>query len=287
LLGFSESIARAREQVAHAMETDFPVLIVGEPGTGRRNIAQLLHESRTSDRRQVYVPCRGENVPALLFDGSATSGVSDKGLIQQAHHSSLLLGDVAALDLDTQRRLVRTVRASAEAPRGGQLRVRFIGLNTFDLQSPEMQKGRFDAAFCNWLSATRIDIPPLRDHLEDLPMIAETLLRRFSDSRKKLTPSAHRALLAYAWPGNLAELRMTLQTVSLVARHENVGDRDILAILRRHSTTGRQTSIASERDWVLDGLRRNRFRRTETAQFLRLSRKTLYNKMRQYGLLDV
>jgi DNA-binding NtrC family response regulator/predicted TIM-barrel enzyme len=299
LIGFSESMERAREQVARATELDMPVLIVGESGTGRREVAKVIHEARAPKGRWlVAAECRATTSSELelrLFGcvGGMSAGVEKArtGLLERARGSTLVLDDVGTMGMEIQRQLLQAVQAGGFWPRGGTdiipLDVHFIGMSCFD-SVDGLDSNRFDPKFLQWLGAIRIELPPLREHLEDLPMLAEAVLRGLTKGEKrKLTPSAYRILLGYHWPGNLAELRSLLQMAALKARGGVITDRDLIELLRPHGKTrGDRQAFSSEREWIVDGLKRNRFRRAESAQFLRISRKTLYNKMQQYGLLN-
>jgi len=299
LIGFSELMERAREQVAHAMDGDLPVLIVGESGTGRRDLAKFIHDARAPKGRWlISAECKAttnDDTELNLFGclGGLLPGVSKPriGLLERAHGSSLVLDDVGALDIAIQHQLLQAVQTGGFWPRGAPeivpLDVRFIGISCFALAT-ESDTKRFDAKFLQWLSAVRIELPPLREHLEDLPMLAEYILRGLAKGAgNKLSPSAYRALLGYHWPGNVGELRSVMQAAASITRGSTIMEGDIAAVLKaRHTATSDRKSFSSEREWILDGLKRNRFRRAETAQFLRISRKTLYNKIRQYRLTE-
>jgi predicted TIM-barrel enzyme/DNA-binding NtrC family response regulator len=301
LIGFSESIELAREQVARAMEIDSPVLIVGEAGTGRRDVARVIHEARAPRGRWlISAECDaasgGIDTGLTLFGalGGVVPGIAKPhpGLLEVAHGSTLLLHGVESLDITVQRQILQAVQTGGFWQRGSTeiipLDVRFIGVSSVDPTS-ESDLRRFDPKFLQWLSAVRIDLPPVREHLEDLPMLAEGTLRGLSKGEThKLSPSAYRVLLGYDWPGNLAELRSVLQVAAVKTRGTVITDRDLLRILKPAARKrSDRKAFSSEREWILDGLRRNRFRRAETAQFLRISRKTLYNKTRQYGLTEI
>jgi predicted TIM-barrel enzyme/DNA-binding NtrC family response regulator len=299
LIGFSEGISQARDQVAHAMERDLPVLIVGEPGSGRSDVARAIHEARVGRGRILVAasckPSGADQVELNLFGcaGGAFPGVekSRAGWLKLAQGSSLVLDDVGELDVAVQRQILQAVRAGGFWPRGdtalNELDVRFIGISRFDPMRGA-DASRFDPGFAHWLGTIRVDLPPLRERLEDVPMLAKAMLRgTAAGSHTELEPSAYRALLSHHWPGNLRELRSVLQRAALAARECSLSGRDLQPFLQPLAAAPRpRASFASEREWILDGLRRNRFRRAETAQFLRISRKTLYNKMQQYGLLD-
>jgi DNA-binding NtrC family response regulator len=282
------------------MEVDLPVLIVGEAGTGRREIAKAIHEARHGKGRWlVPAECKagtdGEMELALFGSVGDTASNFEKqrtGVLDLAGGSTVLLDDIRGLAVEIQRRILRVVRTGGYSRRGGKeiipIDVRFIGLSFFD-PAEKFGDGHFDPKFLEWLSAIQIIIPPLRDHLEDLPMLAESILRGFTKSeRKKLSPAGYRALLGHHWPGNLPELRSILALAGFKARGGIITDRELLALFKRDA--GRRSdrkAFATEREWILDGLNRTRFRRAEAAQFLRISRKTLYNKIRQYGFLSV
>jgi predicted TIM-barrel enzyme/transcriptional regulator with AAA-type ATPase domain len=276
LMGQSESLEHARGQFARAVDSDLPVLIVGEEGTGRRALAQALHETRIRNGRWIVrVDCRTQ--PAEVVDAQL---LGCGALLQRARGSTLVLEHVEALDGTLQGKLLRAFRAGG----GDRPPVRFIGISG---PTRFVAGGAgFDNGLLRWLATIRIELPPLREHLEDLPMLAAALLRKVDKNRcKGLAPSAYRELLGYHWPRNLDELRTVIQTASLKARGAQIVAADVTAELGSPADMGRdRDSFASERDWILEGLRRNRFRRAETARFLRISRKTLYNKMQQHGL---
>jgi predicted TIM-barrel enzyme/DNA-binding NtrC family response regulator len=290
LIGHSAAIERAREQVAQAMESELPTLIVGESGTGRHALAKVIHEASVLRGRGLFhADCRvhiREEMALLLFGYQSQTEKCRIGLLEIARGSSVVLDNVESLDLSVQRELLQAFQAGMFWPRGGNaavpLDVRLIGISSSFLDE------RDDGRFSKWLSALRVELPPLRDHLEDLPLLAESLLRSTGkDERKNLAPSAYRILLGYGWPGNLAELRTVLQSAAMKARSQ-ITDAEVVPLLTfRAISASDRKSFSSEREWILDGLRRNRFRRTETARFLRISRKTLYNKIREYGLQNI
>jgi predicted TIM-barrel enzyme/DNA-binding NtrC family response regulator len=296
LIGLSEGIAQARERVAQAMESSAPVLIVGEPGAGRSEVAKAIHEARARQGRWlVLAECKanaGGEMELSLFGcaAGAVPGISAPrtGLLETARRSTLLLSDVGLLSKDVQQQLLHAASNGNFWPRGATevvpLDVRFIGITRFD-PAGDSAEARFDAAFAHWLGTLRVDLPPLRDRLEDLPMLAERVLRASASGMKaRIDPSAYRILLSHRWPGNLRELRSVLQKSLVTARAGTISERDVVAVLTRDDAPTRK-SFPSERDWILDGLRRNRFRRGKAAHYLGISRKTLYNKMVTYKLL--
>jgi len=278
LIGLGEGVRRARARVAEAIQGQLPVLIVGEPGTGRDDVARAIHEACVDpSRRMIMIECRSDaqqEIANRLF-GTAKS----PGLLQAAHGSTLVLKDVACLGQELQQRLLQTWR-KVDRSKTDAISARIIGITSFD---PSQHTERYNPELVRWLSAVRIDLPPLRERLEDLPLLIERMLRSIDD-RAALDPSCYRSLLKHQWPGNITELRGVLRKSARGVGHRPILDRDVELLLKPSNPADRE-SFLSERDWVLEGLRRNRFRREETARYLRISRKTLYNKMLRHRLL--
>ncbi|MBI3708404.1 MAG: phosphoenolpyruvate hydrolase family protein [Proteobacteria bacterium] len=299
LSGHSPAAENARMLFARLAATDHPVLIVGEPGTGRREVARALHaSSRRKGRDLIAIPCSDpspERIQADLFGcmAGARVGVSKNriGWLEIARGAAILLDEVDSLDVEVQRALVEAAESGRFWRLGGEdsvdFDVRFLAIGQSDLRAA--RANAVDSRFVQWIGCFTIVLPPLRERLDDLPaLIEETLsliLRCADGTRKRLDPSAYRVLAAYHWPGNLRELTSVLERAALA----DSGD----VIAREHLPplgTGGGTRLAgvsafgSEKEWILDGLRHNRFRRGRTADYLGISRKTLYNKMRTYGL---
>ena len=294
VVGGAPSVIRARAAYEQALATDLPVLIIGEPGSGRRDLARAVHAGgRRRTRRLTWLTCAAgqDRTDADLFgcEPGAEPGVVRRriGWLELARGSTLVLDDLGELDLATQRRLCAAVESGGFRRVGGAdhlpLDVRLVGVTRFD---PQHDSTRFDPRLLDVLGVLRIELPSLREHLDDLPQIIEHILDVLTVGKlpAKLDPAAYRMLLGHDWPGNVRELGDVLRQALLTAGG--------LAILPAHlpplqpqEPRDARTGFASEREWILDGLRRNRFRRAETARFLGVSRKTLYNKMLALGLL--
>jgi DNA-binding NtrC family response regulator len=145
-----------------------------------------------------------------------------------------------------------------------------------------------DEHLAELFGATTIEIPALRTRADDLPALIRHALDGMAAARRhasaSVDPAALSVLLAHSWPGNTRELSGVLQKALLAAGDGPIQVAHLPALLP--SASSGRAGFASERDWILDGLRRNRFRRGETARFLGVSRKTLYNRMVALGLLS-
>ena len=294
LIGDAPPVMRARAAYEQALATDLPVLIVGEPGTGRRDLARALHANGLRrGRRLTWLTCAAgqDYVEADLFgsEPGAAPGVTRRriGWLELARGSTLVLDDLGELELGAQQRLCAAMESSAFRRVGGAdhlpLDVRLVGVTRFD---PARDTEALDARLLESLGVIRIELSPLRAHLDDLPQIIQHLLDALTAGKlaAELDPSAYRTLLAHDWPGNTRELGNVLREALLAAGSAPImlGHLPPLGVPPSRDA---RSGFASEREWILDGLRRKRFRRAETARFLGVSRKTLYNKMLTLGLL--
>jgi predicted TIM-barrel enzyme/DNA-binding NtrC family response regulator len=294
LIGDASPVIRARAAHEQALASDLPLLIAGEPGTGRRDLARALHAgSGRAGRRLTWLTCAAgqERMEADLFgsEAGAMPGITRRriGWLELARGSTLVIDDLGELDVACQRRLCAAMESGGFRRVGGTdhlpLDVRLVGITRFD---PARDSAMLDRRLLEVLGVIRADLPALRDHLEDLPQIIQHLLDTLTAGKlpAELDPSTYRILLGHDWPGNTRELGNVLREALFAA-----GNRAILAAhlppLGPSHPRAARTGFASEREWILDGLRRNRFRRAETARFLGVSRKTLYNKMVALGLL--
>ncbi len=298
LWGHAPAVEDARSLFSRLAGTDHPVLIVGEPGTGRRELARALHAlGRRKGGDLVTLSCRESATERFKLDlfgcmaGAHPSAVKNRlSWLEIARESSILLDDVHELDISVQRQLVEAIESRRFWRLGGSeamsLDVRFLAVADEDaLKAPGR---RLEPRFAKWLGCFVIRVPPLRDRRDDLPtLIGETLAslqREMASPSKSLDPSAYRKLVDYHWPGNLRELKSILKRALVVSSGDVVMPDDISLASRAEDGFSRRSSFSSEKEWLLEGLRHNRFRRGETASYLGISRKTLYNKMRAYGL---
>jgi len=300
LWGHSAAAENARSQFARLAATNHPVLIAGESGTGRRETARALHAASVRKGRDlISLTCSGPTGRRLKLDlfgcmaGAHPEVAKHRiGWLELARGSTILLADVEAMDIEVQRQLADAAEAGRFWRLGGQeaidLDVRFIAIAGSDLRAAP--KGQIDPRFAAWIGCFTMALPPLSERLDDLSVLIDETLTlvhgRDQGRRKSLDPSAFRALAAHHWPGNLRELTLVLEQAALASSGDVITLEHLppLTNAKKQKATA-ASSFRSEKDWLLNGLRRNRFRRGLTADYLGVSRKTLYNKMRAYGLL--
>ncbi|MCP8939670.1 phosphoenolpyruvate hydrolase family protein [Alsobacter sp. SYSU M60028] len=300
LWGHSPAIEDARALFGKLVTTDHPVLVLGEDGTGRREVARAIHAfSARKGRDVITVNCADPPGERLALDllgcmaGAHPSvGRTRMGWLELARGSSLILDHVEDMSVAVQRALMQAVEAGQYWRVGGEtplpLDVRIIAIARRPLR--DLPPEAMDPRFAEWLGRFSILMPPLRDRADDLPALIDETLglieARAGGARKSLEPTAFRALAAYHWPRNLRELHATLERAALACSGDVIGPQHLppLEAARRPDAPVLAPS-GSEKEWILDALKHNRFRRGRTADYLGMSRKTLYNKMRAHGLL--
>jgi transcriptional regulator with PAS, ATPase and Fis domain len=307
-------------------DNDSTVLITGESGTGKELVARALHS--TSHRREgpfVAVNCAAippELLESELFGhvrGAFTGAVKDRsGRFELAEGGTLFLDEIGDLALSLQAKILRFLQERT-FERVGDARtrsvdVRVVAATHVDLAHAVSER-RFRDDLYYRLRVVPIDIPPLRERLDDLELLVRHLLDRIGKERGRslrLAPPASRALLSYAWPGNVRELQNALEYATTVCEGQTIHVEDLpgeVGVARPvpragapseddpwRPATGRGRIETAEADEVDDpvaaaevgrirvALERARYRREEAAKLLGISRTTLWRKMREHGL---
>jgi two-component system, NtrC family, response regulator AtoC len=305
-----KEVYRLIEKVAPSPTT---VLVTGESGTGKELIARALHQH--SDRAQgpfIQINCGA--IPENLFEaelfgyekGAFTGAVFSKpGRFELASGGTLHLDEVGELPRDMQVKILRALQ-ERQIDRVGGLRsidvdVRVVASTNVDLQRA-VENGAFREDLYYRLNVIPIHLPPLRDRVDDIPLLVEHFLAKFNSrlqrSVKRVDPEALAALLQHQWPGNIRELENMMERSILLADSEVIGVADLPGI-RRGSTPVVESSELEElglKEYVrvhTSKLERARIQRvldtedgnvTRAARRLGISRKSLQTKMKDYGL---
>ena len=300
IVGQSEFVQSLLEQVLKLARTGLPVLITGERGLGRGALARAFHA--LSERQGPLLILKAAEIAepaeleAMLFGTPAQRG----GLLARPG-ATLVIESAERLVPRLQRRLAEWLEheglwhGAGTVPAGQIAPPRLVFVRRTG--GGEGGTHPLDPALARQLAPGQIEIAPLRDRLEDIPALARHLLTSIDEGRRRprrqISPDGYRLLLAQVWPGNLPELRGVVERAAMQAGDGVIGSAEMAAAIgaNRPASTPpapepEPSPPVSEREWLLDALRRNRFRRGDTAAYLGLSRKTLYNKMRRFGLLD-
>ncbi|MFO8011930.1 MAG: sigma-54 dependent transcriptional regulator [Phycisphaerae bacterium] len=306
IIGQSPAIRRVVETCRQIAPTDATVLIEGESGTGKELVAKAIHNnSPRKPRNFVALNCAALSEGILeseLFGhekGAFTGAVSSrKGRFEHADGGTLFLDEVGDMPHPIQIKLLRViengeiVRVGSNEPR--TVDVRLISASNRDLAGL-VKQGAFREDLFFRLKVVRIVLPPLRERREDIPLLTEHYIRRLAEEHGKpvtaMTPEAQAVLSAYGWPGNVRELINTLETMVVLARGETLDVEDIPAEIRPGEAVPEGGDLASgmslqdaERMLIERTLRETEGNRQKTAEILGIGERTLYRKIKQYGL---
>jgi DNA-binding NtrC family response regulator len=242
IIGKSEKMLTLFDLVAQVAPSRSTVLISGESGTGKELIAKAIHSASTRADR-AFVPVNTGSIPVDLLEsqlfghvkGAFTSAVaSKKGLFEVADQGTIFFDEIATVSPETQAKLLRVIQEREFMRLGGteQLKVdvRIVAASNIDLLSL-VKEGRFREDLYHRLNVIHLNLPPLRDRREDIPMLLAHFLERFCTENTKplrvFTPSAMKLLMDYDWPGNVRELENVVERAVVLSTQERV-DVDLL-----------------------------------------------------------
>jgi two-component system nitrogen regulation response regulator NtrX len=306
MIGESVPMRALRQQISFAAPTTGRVLIYGESGTGKELVARALHaESLRAARPFVEVNCAAipdELIESELFGhvkGAFTGATQAKrGKFEQADGATLFLDEVGDMSLKTQSKVLRVLEGQRFEPVGSEssvsVDVRVIAATNKKLEA-EIERGAFRADLFYRLNVIPFEIPPLRERLEDVPLLVEHFNREFSLANKRpakeFTPPAIERMQNYAWPGNVRELRNTVERVIIMHAQEQVGADD-LPILSGEAPPAssynfdsyREASETYEREFILRKLAEAEGNITRTAELMGIDRSHLYRRMKALGI---
>ncbi|MGY1882654.1 sigma-54-dependent Fis family transcriptional regulator [Pseudomonas reactans] len=283
-------------------ERDVPLLINGETGSGKEAFAKAVHlASQRADKAFVALNCAA--IPESLIEselfgyrGGSFTGARKEGMqgkLQQADGGTLFLDEIGDMPLALQTRLLRVLEDRLVVPLGGEpqaVNVRIISATHRNLLE-RVQDGSFREDLYYRLNGLEVGLPPLRERSDKSQLLDFLLAQEANGESVALNPSARGALLAFAWPGNVRQLRTVLRTLVALCDGGRVGLEDLPAQIRQ----ARPVPVAqakplespledAERLALLAALQQQRWHMTHTAEQLGVSRNTLYRKLRRHGI---
>jgi len=309
LVGRSAVMARLLETVAQVAPSEATVLITGESGTGKEVIAGALHyNSPRRERPFIKINCAA--IPETLLEselfghekGAFTGADRRKeGKFRQADGGSLFLDEVSEMSLAMQVRLLRVLQEREVTRVGGEevirVNVRVITATNRDL-SGEIEAGRFRKDLFYRLNVVTLHIPPLRERRDDIPPLAEHFLKMFAEKNRKrvrgFTPQAMDRLLRYDWQGNVRELMNTVERGVVLTRSEYIDESELTPILLgqpegKAALPGEAPAGSSlealEKTTILKTLEQTGGNKSEAARRLGITRRTLHQKLKKYGMM--
>jgi DNA-binding NtrC family response regulator len=294
------------------------ILLIGETGSGKTHLASLIHEtSLRASEPFLHVACGalpGELIESELFGhvkGSFTSAHADKdGKFLVAGNGTILLDEIDVLTPDQQVKLLRVIEKGEFEPVGSNrtltVKARIIAASNLELQ-PLVEQGRFRPDLYYRLNTLSFTLPPLRKRMPDIESLARYFVHRHAAQLGikifEIAPEFLECLLQYPWPGNVREMENAIRSAVIYSRAGKMtSDTLPVHVVNCISGPANDPSVAAffavrkgeslenrievtEKDIIEQALLNNNFSRTNTAKHLKISRVTLYNKMRKYGIM--
>ncbi|MFZ0289541.1 MAG: sigma-54 dependent transcriptional regulator [Candidatus Sulfotelmatobacter sp.] len=310
IVGKSEPMLKIFDLVAQVANSRSTVLLQGESGTGKEIIAKALHLNSPRHDRP-FVPVNTGSMPTDLLEstlfghvkGAFTSAIaSKKGLFEIADRGTLFLDEIATMSLETQAKILRVLQDRRFMHLGGvqeiQVDVRIIAATNIDLRQL-VREGRFREDLFYRLNVITIELPPLRQRREDIPLLVQFFLKKYAEENdrpvRRITPEALRPLMSYSWPGNVRELENVIEravvlssgsdiTIDLLP--DNLLGRGSALTLHDPPTDASLFEIVEdvERRIIGDMLEKCNWNQTEAAERFKVPLSTLNQKIRRLNI---
>ena len=313
IIGQSPPMQLMFERIRRVCTTNSTVLIQGQSGTGKELVAKAIHfNSKRKDRPLISVNCGA--IPAGLIEseffghekGAFTDAKEKKiGSFEQAHEGTLFLDEIGELPLDAQVKLLRVLEEQTIIRIGGQkpipVDVRIITATNKNLEK-EVNDGNFRLDLWYRLNIFTITVPPLIERTDDIPLLVEHFIRKYNKqiglNIDSISESVMTLLKNYSWPGNVRDLENALQSAMISSQNNMIHIEDLPLRIRSVPDSAQEMDIEAigfenyirkintqiEKDLLISYLNKYENNRTATAKALKISRKTLFNKIKMYDI---
>jgi len=307
IVGKSQAMQAIYNLIVEAANSDANVIVYGESGTGKELVSRAIHEMSTR-RTENFVSVNCGAIPIHLLEseffghkkGAFTGAHADKkGFMDLADNGILFLDEIGEIDLHLQVKLLRAIEGNGYTPVGGSTiikpNVRIIAATSRNL-AEQVKEGKMREDFFYRVHIIPINLPPLRNRKDDIPLLIQHFLKVFKCGDKKssvLTPQVMKALQDYGWPGNIRELQNVLQRLITIKRLDLdlvldnfIPEAEQLSLQDKSSSKQGLKPLMEryEKQLILAALEKNRWQRLKSASDLNINRKTLFKKMKQHGL---
>jgi len=302
IIGNSESMDKVFTTINKVSKTDANVLILGENGTGKELVAREVHKkSNRSD--EVFISVDVSALPDSLFEselfgfvkGSFTDAKTDKpGRIEIASGGTLFLDEIGNLSMTAQSKLLAVLQNREISRLGANYKIpidiRLICATNKDLNDM-VAEGSFREDLLYRINTIQIQLPPLRERLEDIPILIDFFKHKFENKYQKekfsIHSSVYNKLKEYSWPGNIRELQHAVEKAVIMSDDSQLTEQDFGLEIDRKSSAIKAESLdlsENEKQLIIKAIDKFKGNYTVAAKELGVSRKTLYNKLKRYGL---
>ena len=303
-LGNSNQIQELLTLLEQVIPTKTNVLILGESGTGKGLIAELIHyNSPRKDKPFISINCSA--IPDTLLEselfgykkGAFTGAVSDKkGLITMADGGTLFLDEIGDMPMSLQAKLLKVIETGEIMPLGDTVKrlvdVRIIAATNADLEK-KVKEGSFREDLYYRLSVIEVRIPPLRERREDIPVLVDYFIKSISEENKKdikgIDDDAMTMLIGYDWPGNVRELKNVIERAVVLAKGEYITVAELPEKIKGAKVKGITGNLKDalseyERSLIINAYEQHKRDKEATAKALGIDLVTLYRKLKKYGI---
>lgn len=316
LTGKSDAIVALKKQIEMVAPTDAWVLIRGDHGTGKELVAQSIHQaSRSNDMPMIEINCAAipeELIESELFGhekGSFTGAhTSKRGKFDQADGGILFLDEIGDMSLATQAKILRILQEQKFERVGGSktinVEVRVLAATNKNLEA-EIESGNFRADLFWRLNVVPIHVPPLKDRLEDIPLLVDALMDSLKDKGlkvKNFSPESYKALMEHNWPGNVRELRNFIERLAIMCPENTISAHHVRLFLNPKEVTNPLSATSDmspflatdyktakkifEKEYLKQKLAENENNISKTAEQVGLERSHLHKKLKSYEIIQ-
>ena len=308
LVGRSPQMLDVYKKIAMVADSRSTVLIHGERGTGKELVAKAIHYNGPRAEQCFYAVNCGALTESLLetelfghMRGSFTGAIENKrGIFEEASGGTVFLDEVSEMSPALQVKLLRTIEEQEVRRIGSnqviKVDVRMIAASNRNL-ADRVEEGKFRQDLYYRLRVIEMELPPLRERMEDIPLLVEHFMKKFGRERSRnfsVSPRALSALMSYAWPGNVRELENALESAVALSRSGMIVPEDLPSKVRSESRNGQRAEDfyadlpsldEMEKNYLAHVLKVTGGNKAKTAAILGINRRTLYRKVEKYKLL--
>ncbi len=311
IVGQSPKIKQLLNRIETVGASPSRVMIRGENGVGKELVARAIHQAGArADKPFIKVNCAAipnELIESELFghEKGAFTGATTmrRGKFELAHRGTIFLDEIGDMHLETQAKVLRVLQENELQKVGGdeliKVDVRVITATNKDLEA-EIRNNNFREDLFFRLNVIPIEVPPLRERKEDIPLLARHFFKNFTDeygrTKKQWTEDAFDALVEYPWPGNVRELQNLTERVYIMSETDVIDAETVRSFLPKHAPDGtaledidpdrplKEAVLAFEKKYIEKKLKERNYRISEAARSLQLERSHLYKKIKAHGI---